>query len=248
MELLKEKVAIITGGSRGIGRACCIEFAKQGARVVFTYQKGISEARSLEEELRGLGGECLSLQADIKSYPDCQRVASLTLERFGKVDILVNNAGIVRDRALFLMSREDWQEVIDTNLGGVFNMTRATITTFLKQKRGCILNMSSVSGLRGIARQTNYSASKAGIIGFSKALAKEVAAYGVRVNAVCPGFIATDMLNSLREEIKKEILEIIPMKRVGLSQEVAYLCVFLASDLASYITGEAIRVDGGLGT
>ncbi len=159
---------------------------------------------------------------------------------------MVNNAGIVRDRALVMMTIEDWKEVIDTNLGGVFNMTRAAITTFLKRKSGCIINMSSVSGLTGLPRQANYSASKAGIIGFTKALAKEVSAYGIRVNAVCPGFISTDMVSAIPEKVKQELLKAVPMGRVGTPEEVAELCVFLASDKAAYITGEVIKIDGGL--
>lgn len=188
----------------------------------------------------------MALQADVRHYEQCRAVVEKALKEYQRLDILVNNAGITRDKALMMMSRDDWDEVIETNLGGVFNMTRAGITTLLKQKKGCIINMSSVSGLTGLSRQTNYSASKAGIIGFTKALAKETAAYGIRVNAVCPGFIGTDMVSALPEQVKQGLLKAIPMGRVGTPEEVAELCVFLASENAAYITGEAIKIDGGL--
>lgn len=246
MNELKEKIAVITGGSRGIGRAICVAFAKAGAGVVFTYSKSQEEAEKLVKELDDLKIESIGLKADVKDYDQCRFVIESALKKFNRLDILVNNAGVVRDKSLMMMLPQDWEEVIETNLGGVFNMTRAAITTFLKQKNGCIINMSSVSGLVGIARQTNYSASKAGIIGFSRSLAKEVAAYNIRVNTVCPGFINTDMVNSLKEDIKKGILESIPTKRMGESGEVADLCVFLASEKANYITGETIKIDGGL--
>ncbi|MEI8349641.1 MAG: 3-oxoacyl-[acyl-carrier-protein] reductase [Candidatus Omnitrophota bacterium] len=243
---LKGKIAIITGGARGIGRACCLEFAKAGAQIVFTYNKSEAEAKKLEEEIKALGTSGSGIKTDIKDYNQCRQVVEKALAQFSHLDILVNNAGITKDKALMMMTMDDWKEVVDTNLGGTFNMTRAAITTFLKQKKGCIVNMSSVSGITGLPRQTNYSASKAGIIGFSKALAKEVAAYGVRVNVVCPGFINTDMVSGLRDDFKKEIINSIPQKRLGEANEVAYLCVFLASDQASYITGETIKIDGGL--
>jgi 3-oxoacyl-[acyl-carrier protein] reductase len=248
MKDLKGKTAIITGGSRGIGRACCVAFAEAGANVVFTYNKSKEEAEKLAKAIKEAGVTALAIQSDVKEYEQCKKVVEKAYEKFGTVDILLNNAGIVRDKALMMMTVEEWKEVIDTNLGGVFNMTRSIITNFLKVKKGCIINMSSVSGLVGIPRQTNYSAAKAGIIGFSKALAREVAAYNIRVNAVCPGYIETDMVAGLREEIKQEILKIVPAKRVGKPEEVAALCVFLASDRSPYMTGDAIRIDGGLAT
>ena len=246
MDKFKEKIVIISGGSRGIGRAICLAFAKEKANIVFTYNKSADEALKLAKELTGLGVEVLSLQADVRDYNQCRQVIENTLKKFNRIDILINNAGIVRDKSLMMMLQEDWKDVIETNLGGVFNMTRAAITTLLKQKNGCIINMSSVSGVAGIARQTNYSASKAGIIGFSRSLAKEVAAYNIRVNVVCPGFINTDMVNSLTDNIKKGILEAIPTKRLGEPEEVANVCLFLASEQANYITGETIKIDGGL--
>jgi 3-oxoacyl-[acyl-carrier protein] reductase len=203
MNDLKNKTVIITGGSRGIGRACCLAFAKSGANVVFTYNKSLKEAEKLNAEIKMFGAGCLAVQADVRDYEQCRKVVEAAITDFKEIDILVNNAGVAKDKSLFMMLAEEWKDVIDTNLGGTFNMTKAAIITFLKQKKGCIINMSSVSGIVGLAGQTNYSASKAGIIGFSKALAKEVAAYNIRVNVICPGFIETDMVSSMRDEVKK---------------------------------------------
>lgn len=247
MKELKKKVVIITGGSRGIGRACCLAFADADAKIVFTYNKSKHEAEQLAGELKEKGISCVSILADVRDYQQCRSVVETTLARFKRLDILVNNAGIICDKALMMMMPEDWKNVIDTNLGGVFNMSRAAITTLLKQKSGCIINMGSVAGIVGMPRQTNYSAAKAGIIGFTRALSKEVAAYNIRVNVICPGFIHTDMVKSLRDDIKKGFIEAIPMKRFGEPAEVADICVFLASDKARYITGETIKVSGGLG-
>jgi len=246
MKELKKRVAVVTGGSRGIGRACCAAFAREGADVAFTYNKSAENANTLLKELKKYNVRAKAIKADVRDYNECQSVIKKTLNSFSKIDILINNAGIVKDKALFMMKPDEWHDVVDTNLNGTFNMTRAVITLFLKQKSGCIINMSSVSGIAGIARQTNYSASKAGIIGFSRSLAKEVASYNIRVNVICPGYIETDMVNSLNANIKKSIKESIPVKRLGRADEVAQLCVFLAMDKSSYITGEAIRIDGGL--
>lgn len=243
MSDLKGKTVIITGGSRGIGRATAKAFAKEGANVVFTYNKSKDKAQELETEL---GANCLCLQLDISDYDGCRKVIEKTLEKFKKIDVLINNAGVTAAKALMMMTKEEWKEVIDTDLGGVFNMTRAAITTLLKQKSGSIVNISSVAGLVGLARQSHYSAAKAGIIGFSKALAREVAEYGIRVNVVCPGYIETDMVAGLREDIKKQILDYIPTKKFGKVDDVAQLCLFLASDKAGYMTGEVVKVDGGL--
>lgn len=243
---MEKKVAIVTGGARGIGKACCLALAKSGVNIVFTYNKSKKEADNLKKQLKDSGVDCLGIQTDITDYNQCRQVVEKTLEKFEFLDILVNNAGIIRDRALAMMMLDDWKEVIDTNLNGMFNMTKASIITFLKQKKGCIINISSVSGLVGVPRQTNYSASKAGIIGFSKSLAREVAAYNIRVNVICPGYTDTDMLAGLHENIKKEILDKIPMKRLAKPEEIGDLCDFLASDKAGYITGEAIKIDGGL--
>jgi 3-oxoacyl-[acyl-carrier protein] reductase len=242
MKELKGKTVIITGGSRGIGKACVTAFSNAGANVIFTYNASKDEAKKLAKT----GKNIICVKADVKDYEQCRIVIGEALKKFKKIDILINNAGKTIDRALVMMTRDDWQDVLDTNLGGTFNMTRALITTFMKQKEGCVINMSSVSGIVGLPRQTNYSASKAGIIGFTKALAKEVASYNIRVNAVCPGYINTDMVNNMGEEIKKNILNAIPAKRMGEAAEVAGLCVYLASAKAAYITGEAIKIDGGL--
>ncbi|MBN2484152.1 MAG: 3-oxoacyl-[acyl-carrier-protein] reductase [Candidatus Omnitrophica bacterium] len=241
-----KKTVVVTGGSRGIGRACCLAFAREGANIAFTYHKNKEKADSLKKELDELGVQSLSLQADIREYDRCRNVIKEVCSHFTQVGVLINNAGIVKDRALMMMSPDDWKEVIDTNLTGTFNMTRAVITSFLKQKNGCIINISSVSGIVGIPRQTNYSAAKAGIIGFTKALAKEVAAYNVRVNAVCPGYIDTEMLNGIPENIKEEITKNIPVGRIGQPEEIAQLCVYLASDKGRYIIGDIIKIDGGL--
>ena len=246
MKGIKGKTVIITGGSRGIGKACCLEFARNGANVFFTYHKNRTEALKVEKETEKLKQKCLGIQADVKDYDQCRKVVEAALAKFGRLDIVINNAGITKDKALMMMSVEEWKEVIDTNLGGVFNMSRAAITTFLKQKSGCIINMSSISGLVGTARQTNYSASKAGIIGFSKALAKEVAAYNIRVNVVCPGYISTDMVNELNDVIKENFKKAIPVKEFGMPEDIANTCVFLASDAAKYIVGEVIKIDGGV--
>ncbi len=246
MDDLKGKTIIITGGSRGIGKACCSAFGKLGANIVFTYRQSKVEADKLKSDLESLKIRSLSIQTDVRDYSQCRRVVERALDEFKRLDILINNAGIVKDKALVMMTQDDWKDVVDTNLGGVFNMARAVITTFLKQKRGSIVNMSSVSGLTGVPRQANYSAAKAGIIGFSKTLAKEVASYNVRVNVVCPGYINTDMVSSLREDIKKTIINSIPVKRLGEAEEVAELCTFLSSERAKYITGEIIKIDGGL--
>lgn len=248
MGSLMGKTAIITGGSRGIGRACCLAFAGEGANVVFTYHKSKDKAAQLSKEIEGLGANCLSLKLDIRDYDGCRSVVDKALEKFKKLDIVVNNAGVTAGKALMMMTQDEWKDVVDTDLGGVFNMTRAAITTLLKQKSGSIVNISSVAGLSGLPRQTHYCAAKAGVIGFSKALAKEVAAYGIRVNIVCPGYIDTDMVSGLKEDIKKQILDFIPVKRFGQASEVAQVCLFLASDKASYMTGEVVTIDGGLTT
>ena len=246
MSDLKGKTVIITGGSRGIGKACCVAFAKAGANIVFTFNKSQKEADELTAQIKNLGVDCISIQADVRDINLCRTVIEKAIAHFKEIDVLVNNAGITKDKSLFMMLPEEWHDVINTNLNGTFNMTKAAIITFLKQKRGCIINMSSVSGIVGLPGQANYSASKAGIIGFSKALAKEAAGQNVRVNVVCPGFIETDMVGLMREDIKKEVLKSIPQKRLGKPEEVADVCVFLASDKASYITGETIKIDGGL--
>lgn len=243
---LKDKVALVTGASRGIGRAIALEFAKEGAKIAFTFAKNKELADSLVQEIEATGGKALAYQMDTRDFEAAKALIPKVKESFGGLDILVNNAGITKDKALMLMEREDWQEVIDTNLGGVFNLTRSAIVTFMKQKSGNIINISSASGIIGLPRQVNYSASKAGIIGFTKALAKEVAGFNIRVNALAPGFIDTDMVSALKDDFKNEVLKHIPLARFGKAEEVAKSAVFLASNESQYITGQVIVVDGGL--
>ena len=244
--ILKGKVAIVTGATRGIGRAIALELAKEGADVSFNYLKNSEQAKILVKEINSLGRKALSEGVDISDFAKVKEFVEKTKNTFGRLDILINNAGIIIDKALMMMDEQDWRKVIDTDLNGAFNATRACIVTFLKQKSGQIVNISSVSGIIGSARQTNYSASKAGIIGFTKALAKEVAEYNIRVNAVAPGYIQTDMLNSLKDEQKEKLKKFIPLGRFGKPEEIARVVLFLLSDAAQYITGEVITVDGGM--
>lgn len=242
----KDKVAILTGATRGIGRAIALELAQGGAKVAFNYAKSDDEAKSLVKEIRDFGAEAFSYKCDVRDFEKIKKFAQEAIEKLGGLDFLVNNAGILRDKALVMMEKSDWDEVIDTNLTGYFNMARAAIFTLLKQKRGAIVNISSISGISGIARQVNYSASKAGIIGLTKALAKEVAPYNIRVNCVAPGFIETDMTNVMNQELKEKFSESIPFGRFGKAQEVARVVSFLLSEKSNYITGHVIKVDGGL--
>lgn len=244
--MLENNVAIITGATRGIGKAIALRLAKSGVDIVFTYIKSAPLALELEEAIKKLGRRTLALQMDVRDFDKAKELVEKTKEGFGKLDILVNNAGIARDKALMMMTKSDWQDVLDTNLGGTFNVTRNAIVTFLKQKSGVIVNVTSVSGVAGLARQTNYSASKAGIIGFTKALAKEVAPYNIRVNAVAPGFIETDMVSGLKPEYKEAMLKNIPLGRFGNVDEVAGVVEFLVSEQSRYITGQVIVVDGGM--
>ncbi|MCM8796110.1 MAG: 3-oxoacyl-[acyl-carrier-protein] reductase [Candidatus Omnitrophica bacterium] len=244
--LLKDRVVLISGASRGIGRAIALELAREGADIAFNYLKSKSQAQSLEEELKALGIRARASCVDICDFYAVSNWVKETKEFFGGLDILINNAGIIKDMALMFMDRQDWQEVLDTNLSGVFNLTRAAIIGFIKQKKGNIVNITSISGIVGAARQTNYAAAKAGIIGFTKALARELGVYNIRVNAVAAGFIETDMTKDLKEAYKNEILKQIPLGRFGRPEEVAKVVKFLVSDEAQYINGEVIVVDGGL--
>ncbi len=242
---LADKVAIITGSSRGIGKATALALAAEGAKVVVNYARSSSAADEVVAEIEGTGGEAIALQADVSQADQVDAMIKATMDKFGRIDVLVNNAGITRDTLLLRMKPEDWQAVIDLNLTGVFLCTRAVSKIMLKQRSGRIVNISSVAGLMGNPGQANYSAAKAGVIGFTKTVAKELAPRGVTANVVAPGFIATDMTGDLKNT--EEILKYIPLARYGKPEEVAGLIRFLAADpAAAYITGQVMNVDGGM--
>lgn len=242
--MLKDKIAIVTGGTRGIGKAVVFELIYQGAKVVFTYLKSDESAGIILDEIKELKGEAEAIKQDVRDFEAAKKTVQETINKFGRIDILVNNAGILRDKALMMMNEDDWDNVIKTNLTGYFNMARGCIVTMMKQKNGNIVNIGSVSGIVGTPRQINYSASKAGIIGLTKALAKEVASYNIRVNTIAPGFIETDMITAIKN--KDDLLKRIPLTRFGKPEEVAKVVSFLTSDKAAYITGQVIKIDGGL--
>jgi 3-oxoacyl-[acyl-carrier protein] reductase len=246
--LLDRKGVLVTGGSRGIGAGVVRAAMQEGAQVAFIYHRNAEAANDLAQEMERLhpGQRCRPFQCDVADANAMRDTIKAATAELGRVDSLVNNAGITRDAALARMRREQWDEVIATNLGSMFNATQPLVLQFVKQRAGSIINMTSFAGVHGAGAQTNYAASKAGIIGFTKALSKEVASFGVRVNAVAPGFIATDMLAMLDEERMKYIKAQIPAGRLGSCEDVAHLVCFLASDRASYITGQVIQVDGGL--
>lgn len=244
MTALSEQVAIVTGASRGIGRATAIALAATGIKVVVNYAQSSGAAEEVAQEIEKSGGKAIALKADVSKTEEVDSLIDQTLKTFGRIDILVNNAGITRDTLLLRMKLEDWQAVIDLNLTGVFLCTKATSKVMLKQKSGRVINITSVAGLMGNPGQANYSAAKAGVIGFSKTVAKELAVRGITVNAVAPGFIATDMTNDLKAD---EILKYIPLARYGQPEEVAGMIRFLATDpAAAYITGQVFNVDGGM--
>ena len=246
--LLEGKVAIVTGGSRGIGRAIATDLATHGAKVVVNYHSSATAAEEVVGAIQSAGGEALAVQADVSTFEAAQTLIKATLDAFGQLDIVVNNAGTTRDTLLMMMKEEQWDVVINTNLKSVFNVSKAAVRPMIRRKAGGrIINISSVSGLVGLPGQTNYSASKAGIIGFTKALAKELGTRQITANAVAPGFIPTDLTAELPEEQIKWIMENTPLQRMGDPVEIAYLVTFLASDKAAFITGEVIRVDGGIG-
>jgi len=244
MSTLQGKVAIVTGSSRGIGRETAIALGKEGAKVVVNYASASDAADEVVKIIKDNGSEAIAVKADVSKEEEVNQLIKTTLDQFKQIDILVNNAGITRDTLLLRMKLEDWQKVIDLNLTGVFLCTKAVLKPMIKQKSGRIVNITSVAGLMGNPGQANYSAAKAGVIGFTKTVAKEVATRGITVNAVAPGFIETDMTHSLNNE---EILKLIPLSRFGQPQEIAGMIRFLASDPAgAYITGQVFNVDGGM--
>lgn len=246
MKLLENKSAIITGATRGIGKGIAVEFAKQGANVAFTYSSSVEAANALEEELKTFGVKAKGYQSNAADFNAAQELAAEVQKEFGSIDILVNNAGITKDNLLMRISEEDFDKVIEVNLKSVFNMTKAVQRAMLKQRKGSIINMSSVVGVKGNAGQTNYAASKAGIIGFSKSVALELGSRNIRSNVIAPGFIETEMTGKLAEDVVQSWRDAIPLKRGGTPEDVANVCVFLASDMSAYVTGQVLNVDGGM--
>lgn len=243
---LDNKTAIVTGGSRGIGRSICVSLAKAGANVVTCYANGAEGAEETVKLCEEFGVKAMAIKADVSNYEDVSAMVTKTKEEFGSVDILVNNAGITKDNLMLKMTEADFEQVIDTNLKGAFLFTKDVSKLMLKQRSGRIINISSVVGVMGNAGQVNYAASKAGLIGMTKSVAKELASRGITCNAIAPGFIETDMTAKLPENVVDEMMKNIPMKKLGAGEDIANTVVFLASDMASYITGQVICVDGGM--
>ncbi|MFM1884826.1 MAG: 3-oxoacyl-[acyl-carrier-protein] reductase [Flavobacteriia bacterium] len=246
MKLLENKVALVTGASKGIGRAIAQRFIEEGAKVAFTYLSSVEKGQALEAELIALGGEAKGFRSDASSGEQAEKLINDIVEHFGQIDIIVNNAGITRDTLMLRMTEEDFDSVISTNLKSVFNTTKHAQRYMIKQRSGSIINISSIVGIKGNAGQSNYAASKAGIIGFTKSVALELGSRGVRCNAVAPGFIETEMTGVLDEKVVQSWRDAIPLKRGGQPEDVANACVFLASDLAAYVSGQVLQVDGGL--
>ena len=246
MKLLTGKTSIITGASRGIGKGVALVFAQHGSNVAFTYSSSFEAANQLEKELKTFGVNAKGYQSNAADFNASQKLADQVLQEFGAIDVLVNNAGITKDNLLMRMSEEDFDQVIEVNLKSVFNMTKAVQRTMLKQRKGSIINMSSVVGVKGNAGQTNYASSKAGIIGFSKSVAVELGSRNIRSNVIAPGFIETEMTAKLDDQKVAEWISAIPLKRGGTPKDIANACVFLASDLSLYVTGQTLNVDGGM--
>ncbi len=243
---LKGKRALVTGGTRGIGKSIVYNLASFGCKVVFTFQSSIDEAKKIETDCCQKGYEVFSFQANATSFLEAEKSINFVLEKFNGLDILVNNAGITRDNLLLRMSEEDFDKVINTNLKSVFNCTKASLKPMMNQRYGRIINITSVVGLIGNPGQANYAASKAGIIGFTKSIAKEVASRNITVNAIAPGYIETEMTEKLNEKQREAIFNLIPMKKLGKTENIANVVAFLASDYSDYITGQVISVDGGI--
>lgn len=243
---LKEKIALVTGGSRGIGKAIALKLASLGANVVINYTSKQDEALKTKEEIESLGVKCSILKCDVSNTQESQDMIDEVVKEYGRIDILVNNAGITKDNLLMKMKEEDFDAVIAVNLKGVFNCTKAATKPMMKQRYGKIINMASVVGVAGNAGQANYCASKAGVIGFTKSVAKELASRNININAIAPGFIDTDMTKVLKDDIKESMIKDIPMRKFGTPEDIADLVVFLSSDMSSYITGQVINVDGGM--
>lgn len=240
------KVVLITGATRGIGKQIAITFAKEGYDIAINYRKENEELENTRKEIEEIGVKCLAIQGDVSCFEDCERFVKEIINEYGKIDVLINNAGITKDTLLMKMKKEDFESVIDVNLVGTFNVTKNVIPYMMKARSGRIINISSVVGVSGNAGQTNYSASKAGIIGFTKSLAKEIASRNILVNAVAPGFIETNMTDVLKDEVKEAISKQIPLNRMGKAEDVANVVKFLASEDSSYITGQVINIDGGM--
>jgi 3-oxoacyl-[acyl-carrier protein] reductase len=246
MGILSGKTAIVTGASKGIGREIAKKFAQEGADVAFTYLSSVEKGLELENELKQFGIKTKGYRSDASKYDEAEKLVESVLADFGKLDILVNNAGITKDGLLMRMTEDQWDTVLEINLKSVFNMVKAAIKPMMKQKSGSIVNISSIVGLRGNAGQSNYSASKSGMLGFTKSVALELGSRGIRSNAIAPGFIATEMTAILDEKVIEEWKTGIPLKRIGEGVDVANAAVFLASDMSAYITGQTIQVDGGM--
>jgi 3-oxoacyl-[acyl-carrier protein] reductase len=244
--MLQGKIALVTGASRGIGAAIAAELAGQGATVIVNHRDSAGQAAAVVAQIVAAGGQAVAIQADVSKLDDAQRLVKETLDHFGRLDILVNNAGTTRDTLLLMMSEEAWDVVIETNLKSAYNCSKAALRPMFKQRSGRIINITSVSGLAGQAGQTNYSASKAGLIGFTKAMAKEVGPRGITVNAVAPGFVPTTLTDVLTDEQKKLAIAATPLGRFAKPEEIAYAVAFLAGDRAAFITGQVLSVDGGL--
>ena len=246
MKLLDNKTVLITGASRGIGKSIAKVLSQNGANIAFTYNSSLELAKELEEDISISGVKCKSYQSDAANFSHCEELVKQVIVDFSSIDILINNAGITKDNLLMRMTENDFDKVLEVNLKSVFNMVKSCQTVFLKQRFGSIINISSIVGIKGNAGQSNYAASKAGIIGFSKSIALELGSRNIRCNVVAPGFIETEMTNELGKEIIQKWIDGIPLKRSGMPEDVANLCLFLSSDLSTFITGQVINVDGGM--